>query len=775
MRLKTALCLFAVIAGSLMLGCGGSSTTQNSSPTNPPSPPPSASLTSISITPAITSLNVGATQQLTATGKYSDGSSKDLTSTVTWSSSSANLATVSSGGLVTGMTSGNVTITAANKAISSSLKLSIDAVVPPPPSLSSITITPSITSLGIDATQQLAATGKYSDGSSKDLTSTVTWSSSSNSLATVSSGGLVTGVKSGSISITATDNSISNSVKFSIVAVLQSITVSPMGPAIVVGNKQSFTASGSFNDGSVQDVTATATWTASDATTATLAAGGQATGVKAGTVTVTATSNGISGTAVLDVVSKAYVQFAGPYAFTMVAADSRGPAFFDGSIVADDSGNISGVEDSNTAAGVDQDIAISGTYTLYPDGRGTMVFNPNKCHPNGITLRYMMSAGGTSGSLIEFDGKGIVKGNLSQQNSAAFTAGSLTGTYVFRTIGIDSGEAAPNTSGTPQPMGQVGVITTDGNGNITGGNEDVNDYGTFTPYVQLNSSTYSVDSSSGRGTLQFVTTSGTSNFAFYVVDSTRINLIEIDAAPAAALAGVAELQTAQTYSAASLNGSYAFLLDRPAVTVTGNNFTFADYEQIGFYSFNGGTSVIGTRDWESVVGTVGVTATGHGTLTTTLSGATGSNQDYRAYSFYMVSPTKLFLLQTGTQPTTAAYSPEAGEADLQTGTPYGESTLNGIYVLQSYDLATDSTVLMLINFNGSGGIRGLADVAQSGIIRTDELGPSQFIIQPKGSGFIQVTIEYNSATLTYDFFLTSNQQAWAGATNPPLDGSLEMQ
>jgi hypothetical protein len=185
--------------------------------------------------------------------------------------------------------------------------------------------------------------------------------------------------------------------------------------------------------------------------------------------------------------------------------------------------------------------------------------------------------------------------------------------------------------------------------------------------------------------------------------------------------------------------------------------------------------VVGTRDWESVVGTVGVTATGHGTLSTTLSGATGSNQDYRAYSFYMVSPTKVFLLQTDTQPVTASYSPEAGEADLQTGTPYSESTLNGHYVLQSYDLATDSTVLMLINFDGTGGIHGIADVAQSGIIRTDQIGPAQFNIQPKGSGFIQVTIGYNSATLTYDFFLTSNQQAWAGAVNPPLDGSLELQ
>jgi trimeric autotransporter adhesin len=773
MRFLTALC---VLASILMVGCGSGTvgSISNNGSGNPPATN-SPSLTSITISPSITSLGVGISQQLKATGKYSDGSSKDLTSSATWSSSNADMAKVSSGGLVTGVNSGNVTITAAEKTISNSLKLSIVPASPGPVPLTSITITPAITSLGIGAIQQLTATGKYSDGSSKNLTSTVTWSSSSSSLATINGGGLVTGIKSGNITITAAYQSTSSSLKFSIVPVLQAMTVSPMGPAIVVGNKQRFTVSGSFNDGSVQDLTATATWSASDATIATFAAAGQATGLKAGAVTVTATSNGISGAAVLNVVSKAYPAFIGPYAFTMIAADSRGPAFFNGSIAADSNGNITGVEDSNTTSGVSEDIAITGTYTTYPDGRGTMTFNPNQCHPNGITLRFLMSAGGTLGSMIEFDGKGTLKGSMSQQSSAAFNAGSLNGTYVFRAIGIDSGVAAPNTSGTPQPMGQVGVLATDGNGNITGGNEDVNDYGTFTPFVQLNSSTYSVDSSTGRGTLQLVSGSGTSNFAFYVVDSTRINLIEIDSAPASAVAGVAELQAAQTYSVASLNASFAFLLDRPAVAVSGNNFTFADYEQIGFYSFNGSTSVVGTRDWESIVGTVGVTGTGHGTLTTNLPNATATNQDYRAYSFYMVSPTKMFLLQTGTQPVVASYSPEVGEADLQTGGPYTNASLNGSYALGSYNLASDAAVLMLISYNGTGGITGIADVAASGTINTALIGPAQFSIEPKNSGFLQATMTFNNSSVTYDFFLTSPQQAWVGGANPPLDGTLQVQ
>jgi len=771
MRVKTTFCVFVVVAGLMLTGCGSNGTSQN-----PSNPTPSVTLSSITITPSITSLNVGATQQLTATGKYSDGSSKNVTASVTWTSSSTSLATVSSGGLVTAVKNGNVNINATLNSISSSLKLTISAGVQATPALSAITITPGITSLGIGTTQQLTATGKYTDGSSKDLTSSVQWTSSSTGSATVSNGGLVTGVKSGSITITASESKISGTLKFSIVPVLESIMVSPMGPGIVVGSKQPFTATGSFNDGSTQDITASTTWSSSNNNMASVAAG-QATGVAVGTVTVTAAMNGVSGTAALNVVNKVYAKFAGPYAFSMVTADSRGPAFFNGSVIADASGNITGVEDSNTASGVDSDVAITGTYTIYPDGRGTMVFNANACHPNGITLRFVLASGGTTGGLIEFDGKGVMKGSLTQQNSSSFSAASMNGTYVFRAIGIDSGTVAPNTSGNPQPLAEVGIFTTDGNGNLTTGNEDVNDFGSFTPFIQLNAATYSVDSTTGRGTLQMITSSGTSNFAFYMVDANHLNLIEIDGgASATALAGVAELQTAQTYSAANLSGSYSFLLDRPAVTVSGSNFTFADYEQIGFYSFDGSGNVVGTRDWESINGTAAVTANGHGTMATNLAGASGGNQDNRSYAFYMVSPSRIYLIQTGTQPTIAAVTPEAGEADLQIGAPYSEATLKGPYVLESYDLSADSTVIMLIEYNGVGGIVGIADAAQVGLVKSAEIGPAQFNIQPKGSGFIQVTISYGSSNvMTYDFFLTSNQQAWAGGANPPLDGSLQLQ
>lgn len=73
-------------------------------------------------------------------------------------------------------------------------------------SLASIAITSTITTLvfGLNPTQQLVATGTYTDGTTADVSSSVTWNSSSIATATISSSGLVTAVATGTTNITAT-------------------------------------------------------------------------------------------------------------------------------------------------------------------------------------------------------------------------------------------------------------------------------------------------------------------------------------------------------------------------------------------------------------------------------------------------------------------------------------------------------------------------------------------------------------------------------------------
>jgi uncharacterized protein YjdB len=85
----------------------------------------SASLTSISVTPTNPSIAQGTTQQFTAIGTYSDGTSWDITSEVTWKSDNTSVATVSPTGLATTVAQGTATITAASGNISGSVTLTI--------------------------------------------------------------------------------------------------------------------------------------------------------------------------------------------------------------------------------------------------------------------------------------------------------------------------------------------------------------------------------------------------------------------------------------------------------------------------------------------------------------------------------------------------------------------------------------------------------------------------------------------------------------------------
>jgi len=128
--------------------------------------------------------------------------------------------------------------------------------------------------------------------------------------ATVSAGGLAMGVAGGSpVAITAKSDSISGVAVMSVTdAALVSIQVTPATKSIAEGTSQQFTATGTFTDSTTQDLTSEVAWTSSLPGTATVAAGGLATGIAAGgPVTITATSGSISGAASLTVTSATLV------------------------------------------------------------------------------------------------------------------------------------------------------------------------------------------------------------------------------------------------------------------------------------------------------------------------------------------------------------------------------------------------------------------------------------------------------------------------------------
>jgi trimeric autotransporter adhesin len=259
-------------------------------------------LSSIVISPAASSMPVNTSQQFTATGNYNDGSSADITALVTWSSSSTATATVSATGVVTAVAAGSTNISASLGGISQSTSLTVAA-----PSITSIAVTPVGLTLGIGINQQFVATATYSDGSSSDLSSGVTWSSSSTSVATINNSGLATTAAAGQTTITATVGALSDTSTLTVVAAhLTSISVTPGTPSIAAGTNQQFTAIGSFDDGSTQ-LLQPVSWSTSSSSVATVDVNGLATGVGTGAATITATSGSVSGTASLTVTAATLV------------------------------------------------------------------------------------------------------------------------------------------------------------------------------------------------------------------------------------------------------------------------------------------------------------------------------------------------------------------------------------------------------------------------------------------------------------------------------------
>ena len=263
-----------------------------------------AVLQAIDISPAIPSISMGTSQQFVATGTYSDNSTEDLTPAATWSSSNTAVATVSnaagSNGLATSVGAGLTTITATLSGVSGSTDLTVD-----PAKLVSIDVTPTNPSIPMGLTQQFSASGNYADGSVQDLTSLVSWSSSTTTVATVSnaagSNGLATPIIAGQTTITASFGGISGTSQLTVTAAtLTGITITPPNPQIALGTTLQFTATGDYSDATTQDITAFVAWSSSNGSVAIMSNAGStsglATSVGAGTTTITAAMGTVTNT-----------------------------------------------------------------------------------------------------------------------------------------------------------------------------------------------------------------------------------------------------------------------------------------------------------------------------------------------------------------------------------------------------------------------------------------------------------------------------------------------
>ena len=277
--------LLVVAFAAALTGCGASRMTNR--------------LVSVSITPQTSAIALGTRLQFSATALFSDGSRTDITNTAEWISERPSVASVDAAGMVTSKGVGSTPISAVYQSMSGYSALTVA-----PAALVSIAVTPQSPSLTPNHSIQLSATGTFTDGSTQDLSSTVAWLSTPTGTLNISGTGLATANVPGAVSVTATEGNITGSDKLMVVLpTLVSIALSPQNISLTPSHSAQLKATGTYSDGSTQDVSAFVTWGASPNGIVAVSDKGLTTGKALGAATITTVLAGVSASDAVAVVA----------------------------------------------------------------------------------------------------------------------------------------------------------------------------------------------------------------------------------------------------------------------------------------------------------------------------------------------------------------------------------------------------------------------------------------------------------------------------------------
>ena len=210
----------------------------------------------------------------------------------------------------------------------------------------------------------------------------------------------------------------------------------------------------------------------------------------------------------------------GSYAFSMAGTDaSNNPGAFlarVGSFTADGAGNITAAEEDLFDGTTQNSVQFTGgTYSIQANGKGTLTLNT--IQNTGLQFTVVLNSS-TKGVMIQTDLAATSSGSFILQTPSSFAQATINGSYNFDISGVDG------SSGTGVSV--VGQMVTNGAGVISSGIYDSDDGGSLlTAQAFPAAGSYTApDATFGRGTMSFANR----NFAYYIVDNTRIRLIETD-------------------------------------------------------------------------------------------------------------------------------------------------------------------------------------------------------------------------------------------------------
>jgi hypothetical protein len=452
----------------------------------------------------------------------------------------------------------------------------------------------------------------------------------------------------------------------------------------------------------------------------------------------------------------------GTYSFSMSGTDaSLSPGAFIarvGSFTADGKGNITaGMEDVTDAGAIQTVQFTGGSYAIQSNGKGTVTLNTLT---GGLGLTVALNSA-SKGVMIQTDLNATSSGTFLLQSASAFSVTAISGPYAFDVSGTDVNGA---------PVSVLGQVATNGSGAITGGIFDSDDGGTLLAAQTFGGGgTYAFDATNGatfgRGTLTFASR----NFVFYIVDSTRIRLLETDG-QLFTLGDALQQSGAPTATTA---GSFSFLIGGSAVLGTagpiarGGRFTtdasgnltniqLDDNNNGSRTSITGGTTISNAK---FAVDTANP-GTGRGTLTFTASGS--PNAGTFSFVFYLASGTQGFIQDTS--------NGVVGDGTMlaQTGT-FSASNLAGNYVFDwsgiNLTLGFEEDFAGQYALSSSGAIAGVADFVE--LASPSKRNPAflgipitgTLTVNGDGTGVNNYTVTTGnspSTTLNYHAYLTGS-------------------
>jgi hypothetical protein len=447
----------------------------------------------------------------------------------------------------------------------------------------------------------------------------------------------------------------------------------------------------------------------------------------------------------------------GTYAFTFSGLEQKQATalFLSGSFAADGKGHItSGVEDLNQSFGASiSENALAGSYTVGEDGRGMLSFTVN-----GSTQQFAFvieSAG--HGQLIWFDNTATGSGTFDLQTPSDFSANIFQGSWAFHWAGIDrNGHTIQAVGGFAFSSGGIQGLAD--RQNASSGFSESNLSGNFAP-----------PDSNGHGIATITYGSQTIVYAYEIISSTRILLIEFDGD--AGTIGEADLQT-KSLSASDLSGDFVFSL-------SGIDGKFGSSAAIaGQFTADGAGSISGdVTESQLVVGkplsgsftfaNSGSLANfnGRGEMTLNLPNHAGGD----TFVFFMVSPSQSFVMESDSVQLTS------GVFLNQTGGPFTAASLAGDYGLEF----SGNEGSVRVDFSGQFTASGTSTLPAGAFDINNEAVPSSLFVfsnNPISNGSYTIadgkagrgaiTFKCAGASFGFTFYFISPTQIFLIETDP---------